>query len=189
MTLGDIMNQIKKYKKGVKNKKCDKFEKDNNNELKQLIILVIVITLILGAIYIVSTILKGKDYSSIFDNSLDVSEIQYDEVIIGNMLKQTENEYYVLILDNEDSYSGIFSNYIETYRSLEYDIKIYTVDLNNIFNISAKEEETNLDDLKFKSTILLKVKDGEIEESIEDSSEIGEKIIKLTKEIENKEEA
>jgi len=183
------MNQIKKYKKGVKNKKEVKVEKKTNNELKQLGILVGVIVLILGAIYIVSIILKGKDYSSIFDNSLDVSEIQHDEVIIGNLLDQSEDEYYVLILDEEDSYSSIFSNYVETYRSLEYDKKIYTVNLNNIFNISSKEEEINLDDLKFKSTILLKVEDGEIEYAIEDSYEIGERILELTKEIENKEEA
>lgn len=185
MALGDMMNQIKKYKKEEKNKKDVKNEVSSNDELKQLCILVIVIVGILGVIYIVSTILKGKDYSSIFDNSLDVSEIQNNEVIIGTMLKQSEEEYYVLILDEEDPYKNIFNNYIETYRSLEYDTKIYTVDLNNIFNKSAKQEETNLDELKFKGTILLKVVDNNIEDAIEDSSEIGEKILEMTKEIED----
>ena len=185
MTLGDKMNQMKKYKKESKNIKHVKVETTSNDELKQLLLLVVVIVAILGVIYIVSTLLKGKDYSSIFDNSLDVSEIQYDEVLVGNMLKQSEEEYYVLVLDEEDSYKEIFTKYIETYRNLEYQTKIYTVDLNNIFNKTAKQEEANYDQLKFKSTVLVKVVDGKIDETIEDSLEIGQRILNMTKELED----
>lgn len=187
MTLGDKMNQIKKYKKESKKQKDVKVEATSNDELKQLLLLVVVIVAILGVIYIVSTLLKGKDYSSIFDNSLDVSEIQYDEVLVGNMLKQSEEEYYVLVLDEEDSYKEIFTNYIETYRNLEYETKIYTVDLNNIFNKTAKQEEADYDHLKFKSTVLLKIVNGKINEVIEDSLEIGQKILDMTKAIEDSE--
>lgn len=189
MTLGENMNKIKKYKKETKNKKDVKTEVTPNDELKQLILLVVIIVAILGVIYIVSTILKGKDYSSIFDNSLDISEIQYDEILVGNMLKQADDEYYVLVLDEEDPYKSIFTNYIETYKNLEYETKIYTVDLNNIFNESAKQEEMDIDNLKFSGTVLLKVEDGEIDYSIEDSSEIVKRILELTKEIEDKKES
>lgn len=186
MSLGDRMNQIKKYQKNnVKTNQVD----SGDHELKKLCLLVVIIVAILGLIYLVSVLVKGTDYSSIFDQSLDVSEMQYDEVIIGNMLKQPEDQYYVLILDKEDPYKEIFDKYIDTYRDLEYETKIYTVDLNNIFNQSAKAEEESIDELKFKGTTLLKIVDHKVDEVIVDSLEIGSTILKMTKEIEDKEEA
>ena len=92
-----------------------------------------------------------------------------------------------LVLDEEDSYKEIFTNYIETYRNLEYETKIYTVDLINIFNKTAKQEEEDYDHLKFKSTVLLKIVNGKINEVIEDSLEIGQKILDMTKAIEDSE--
>lgn len=177
------MNQIKKYQKKEENNKEE--IKESSNELKQLAILVVVILAILGIIYLVSLLFEKKDYSSIFDNSLEVSEIQFDEILVGTMLKQNENSYYVLVMDDEDPYYDVLTTYMETYRKQEYKDKIYTVMLNNIFNKNSKSESTDLSKLEFSTSTLVKVVNGEIKESYLDSYEISEIILKMTKELEN----
>ncbi len=189
MTLGDRMNKSKKMQKNSKiNQQKAVNTSSSSSELRQLITLVVVIVVILFLVYVISSLLKGKDYSSIFDNSLDVSEIQYDEILVGTMLKQGEEEYYVLVLDDEDPYKSILESYFSNYIKLEYTNRVYKVDLGNIFNKTAKSEEASYSgSLKFKGTVLVKVANGEIVETIEDSLEVGNKLIEMTKEIEDQE--
>jgi hypothetical protein len=186
MTVGDKMNKTKKIQRGAKKKEVRKVETvSSNDELGQLLTLIVAIVVILFLVYIISSILKGKDYSSIFDNSLETTEIQYDEVLVGTMLKQPEEEYYVLVIDDEDPYKSIFENYFSNYISLEYTTRMYKVDLGSIFNKDAKAEEASYSGkLRFNKSVLVKVVNGSIEEVIDDSSEIGNKIITMSKEIE-----
>lgn len=178
------MNQIKKYNKAKNKKEVQPVE--SHDELKQLIIIVLVIAIFLFVVYVVSTLLKGKDYSSIFDNSLDTSEIQYDEILVGTILKQLEDTYYVLVLDEEDPYKDILQNYVSSYRNLNYEVKLYTVDLNNLFNKTSKlEEDEDSSKLTFRGTTFLKVENHEIVERIEDSDEIGSMLISMNKELED----
>lgn len=186
---GDIMGKnIKKIannKKGTTKKtvKTDVTRSTSSYDLKQLFIIIVVIVAVLAVVYILSSVFKKKDYSSIFDNNLDVTEIQYDEVLVGTMLDQSEDEYYVLVYDDEDPYAEIFNNHIKSYLEAEYKTRIYTVDLNNIFNRNSKADDYDYDDLKFKSTSLLKIEDGEIESHYEDSIEIEEILVDLLKEV------
>ncbi len=181
------MNKSKKMQKNATKKNFEKKVEpvSSNSELRQLITLVVVIVVILLLVYVVSVLLKGKDYSSIFDNSLDVSEIQRDEVLVGTMLKQPEDEYYVLVIDDDDPYKTTFENYYNNYISLEYETRIYKVDLGSIFNKDAKADEASYSEtLKFNKSVLVKVEDGNIGDVIEDSIEIGNKIIRMSKEVE-----
>lgn len=177
------MNQIKKYQKKEKNN--IEVKEESSNELKQLIILIVFIVAILGVVYLVSVLFEKKDYSYIFDNTIDNSEVQYDEVIVGTMLKQSESSYYVLVLDDVDPYYDVLTKYIENYRNLEYKDKIYTVFLNNIFNKKSKVDEADVSNLKFSGTTLVKVENGIIKDSYYDSYEISEIILKMAKELED----
>lgn len=178
------MNKTKTIQKNAKKKEAGKKVENasSNSELRQLLTLIVVIVVILLLVYVVSSLLKGKDYSSIFDNSLDVSEIQYDEVLVGTMLKQKEEVYYVLVIDDEDPYQKNLNTYFDNYIGLEYDMRIYKVDLSNIFNRSSKSEEASYsDELKFNTSVLMKIENGSIEEVIDDSSEIANKMIEMIK--------
>jgi hypothetical protein len=178
------MKQTRKIQKNTKKQQKVQQQKINSdNEVRQFGLLVIIIVIILFVIYIISSLLKGKDYSSIFDNSLDVNEIQYDEILVGTMLKQNEESYYVLVLDSNDPYTDILKDYVSSYLEEEYTIRLYTVDLNNIFNKSAKAEEFDYDSLKFKGNSLVLVENGIIKETEEDSENISKKLIEMTNEL------
>ena len=172
----------RKYQTKRKNKAIEVTEE---NQLKQLIILIVVIVAILGVVYLVSVLFEKKDYSSIFDNSLDSSEIQYDEILVGTMLKQKDSSYYVLVMDDTDPYYDVLTKYIENYRKLEYTDKIYTVLLNNVLNKNAKSDKTDVSNLKFSGTTLVKMENGTIRNVYSDSFDISNIILDMAKKIED----
>lgn len=188
MFLGEKMNQMRKMQKNTKKEKKTQniqiMPQAPEEEIRRFGLLVLIIVVVLFLVYIISGIVKGKDYSSIFDNGLDVSEIQYKEILIGTMLKQKEEKYQVVVIAKEDPYAEILKKYVQTYLDNEKHTALYTVDLDNLFNRSAKAEETDRDTLKFKSSALLLIENGKIESIEEDSAIIASTLTQMAKELE-----
>ncbi len=153
------------------------------NDLKKLGILIIVIVLILAVIYLCTAKFEHPDDSDIFNNSLQTAKIQYKEIMIGTIFQQGNGDYYVLVIDDKDPFADMLTKAAETYQEQEHKVKLYTVDLNNIFNKSSKAKKSNFekDNLKFKGNTLLTIKDKEIIETIEDSTKINNKLSELNK--------
>lgn len=171
-------------KKNVKNTK--KIEYNNDNEVSKLIKLVIVVTLIVFVFYGI-TVLVNKKIEE--EQPERPATIQYDEILIGNSLKQPNDDYYVMIYDNEDYDVNLYGVYLSIYSQKDEAIRVYTSQLNNPINQGFKAEMSNLDvtninDLKIKSSTLLKISDGKIEESYE-----GEDLVEYLKEISKTDEA
>lgn len=102
------------------------------------------------------------------DKKVDVSQtIQFDEILTGNLLKQNNDEYYVLVYDKEEEFTNMYRAFINIYIKKEDALRVYYSDLNNTFNAQFKNENsnlkiTNIGDLKIKTTTLFKIKDGKI---------------------------
>ncbi len=172
-----------KTKKNVKNIKQNTY--NNDTEISKLIKLIIVVSLIVLIFYGL-TVLVNQEKE--VENPDTPASIQYDEILIGNVLKQPNEEYYVMIYDDEDYDTSLYSTYLDLYKQKDEAIRIYTSQLNNPLNQNFKAEESNLDisdisDLKIQSSTLLKINDGKIEEFYE-----GEKLVEHLKEISKTEE-
>jgi hypothetical protein len=96
--------------------------------------------------------------------------IQYDEILMSNLLKQSNSEYYVLAYDAEDKYYDTYNTYITSYTSKDNALRVYTSILSNGFNRSyydvdaeSKTDISSIEQLKLNSSTLIKVKDGKIE--------------------------
>ena len=166
-------------------KKIKKVEYSDNSEISKLIKLIVIVTLIVLAFYGITAILNNDEEEETQDQS---ATIQYDEILIGNVLKQPNEEYYVMIYDDEDYDTSLYSTYLDLYKQKDEAIRIYTSQLNNPLNQNFKAEESNLDisdisDLKIQSSTLLKINDGKIEEFYE-----GKKLVEHLKEISKTEE-
>ena len=154
----------------------------NENEVGKLIKLIIIVTLIFVAFYVLTILVNKKDTPE--DNTGDDSDvIQYDEILIGNIFEQPNKEYYVMVYDDDDYNASVYSVYLSNYSSKEDAIRVYTAKLGNYFNKSFKAEKSvlNTNDikkLKFKGSTLLKIKNGKITSSYE-----GDKIMNHLKEI------
>ncbi len=168
-----------------KKKNIKKVEYNNDTEISKLIKLVVIVTLIAFAFYGITILINKRTEEETPEES---ATIQYDEILIGNSLKQPNDEYYVMIYDSEDYDIGLYEVYLQLYSRKEDAIRIYTSQLNNPINQGFKADESNLNiddisDLKIKSSTLLKVKDGVIEESYED-----DKLVEYLEEISKTEE-
>ena len=166
-------------------KKIKKVEYSDNSEISKLIKLIVIVTLIVLVFYGITAILNNDEEEETQDQS---ATIQYDEILIGNVLKQPNEEYYVMIYDDEDYDTSLYSTYLDLYKQKDEAIRIYTSQLNNPLNQNFKAEKSNLDisdisDLKVQSSTLLKINNGKIEEFYE-----GEELVEYLKEISKTEE-
>lgn len=169
-----------KMAKKVKNRTIS-----NENEVAKLVKLIIIVTLIFVAFYVLTILVNKKDVEE--TPSDDQASVQYDEILIGNIFKQPNAEYYVMIYDDGDYNASVYSTYLGNYSAKENAIRVYTAKLGNYFNQIFKAEQSvlntnDVDKLKFKGSTLLKIKDGKIESSYE-----GDKITDYLKEISKEE--
>lgn len=151
-----------------------------SSEYKKLVILIIIIATVFLIFYLLTILFTKDNNDDIFKNDLNVSEIQYNEIIVGNMFDKN-GEYYVLLLEENDLYKNIFDSYISTIRNDNK--KIYTVDLSSAFNKKYISYDYSYDknDFKVKGTVLIKIDDNEIKEHYESKDDILNKLKELSK--------
>ena len=139
-------------KKGNKNRRNipKKTSYDNDNQLISLFKIIGVLVIIFGLFYGLTawrTMDKTKK-----TNEETETEIQYDEILIGTIMNQTANEYYVLVADlNADDYSK-YETYVSSFEN-STKLRIYTSDSKNIFNRSYISDTTNASKYVNKTSI------------------------------------
>lgn len=147
-----------------------------NSEVGTLIKIVLVVAAVILLFLLVTNIInrnKEKDANLVTSN-----EIQYDEILVSNILKQKNSTYYVLVYDAKDLYYDTYKLYMDAYKSKENALRFYTSILSSGFNRNYLSKEasnvlvSNINDLKFKGTTLVKVQNGAIVSAYEDSTSI-----------------
>ena len=86
-------------KKGNKNRRNTpkKISYNSENQMMTLFKIIIVLIVIFGVFYGL-TLWRTRD-KALDDTDVKETEIQYDEILVGTLLKQNDNEYYVLYAD------------------------------------------------------------------------------------------
>lgn len=147
-----------------------------NSEAGTLIKIVLIVAAVILLFLLITNIINS--YKEKDKNLVTSNEIQYDEILVSNILNQKKSTYYVLVYDAEDLYYDAYKIYIDAYKSKENALRFYTSILSNGFNKNyfSKEESnvivSNTNDLKFKGTTLVKVQNGAIVSAYEDSTSI-----------------
>lgn len=157
---------------------------NQNIEMGNLFKIILIILVFFGIFYILTYYIqenKKNDQKNLNDNS-SVPIIQYEEILIGNMLEQNENEYYVLIVQ-EDDYKTRYKEYLKQYSNQN---KFYYSYINNGLNKRYISDSSNLNvsnvsELRIKENTLLKISSKKVVESYEGNSKIMEKFIELNK--------
>lgn len=155
-------------------------------EIGNMVKIILIIVMVFGMFYILTYYIQQKqnnnnsNYNSNDDDLVTI--IQYDEILIGSILAQSEDSYYVLITNQKD-YENRYNEYISRYNNNN---KFYYSIIDNGLNGKYKSETSNLNieniqDLKISSTTLLKIIDGKIVEYYDGDSEVMQAIIKINK--------
>ena len=75
---------------------------ETNNELINLIKIVVIVCVILLAFYFITLLVNKKTKGSVFGNDDSVAVIQYDKIIVGEILNRPDNNYLVLVKKEND---------------------------------------------------------------------------------------
>ena len=134
-----------KKKMHDKNQKIYGEIKSSNDEVTKLVELIFVILVIFAAFYLITTWVTKKEKNTPKQDlgTIQDSVIQYDDILLGNLLKQNKEEYYVLLIDKKTEKSKFSSN-LSTYQEKEGSLKIYISYLDEAFNQPYKKEESHL---------------------------------------------
>lgn len=147
----------------------------SSNEVSNLLKIILAVTAVFLVFYgITSLVTKNKKQET--TDTEDVT-IQYDEILLGALLEQTNSDYFVLVTTEEDMYVDTYNTYISTYKNKENAIRIYTANLDSGFNKNYKSEESNLNistikDLKLKTSTLFRISNGQISSYYEGNEQI-----------------
>lgn len=158
---------------------------ETNNELVNLIKIIVIVCVILLAFYFITVFVSKKTKGSAFSNDDSVAVIQYDKIIVGEILNRPNSSYLVLVQKENDVNSNLYQSYLSIYSGKENALKVYNVDLSEVFNLNYVGDETILNNgiqnYKFSDTTLIKVSDGNISDSYVGSAAIENYLKELIK--------
>ena len=138
------------------------------SESTKFIVILLCIVAFIGMLWLVDTLKNNKNDEE--KSETKTATINYNEVLVGNMLEQKYDNYlvYAYNKDEEDSSS---IEYLLT--SAEH---YYKLNLDIANNLPAVAEKSNfkgtIDKIKFKGTTLLLIEKGKIVKYYEGSEEI-----------------
>lgn len=162
-----------------KNKKAIKEEiviTTANDEFKKLTKVLVSVVVIFTLFFVITYFVTKEDKEPIVDPIVK-TEIQYDEILIGELLNQNNSEYYVLVTKESDKYVGLYNAYLTIYNKKENASRVYTANLNNVFNKTYMSTESQfsfayIKDIRFKQTTMLKIQNKQIISHYEAKEEI-----------------
>lgn len=107
---------------------------DNGTEVSKLVKLVIIVTVIFVIFYGITVLVNKKEENPGNNSNGQTVSIQYDEILIGNILTQPNDEYYVMIYDSDDTNSVVYNSYLQLYQQKRDALRYYKQPrLNNDF--------------------------------------------------------
>ena len=153
-------------------------------------IIIIVVSLIFGIFYLITTLLVDEDTENKIENENSVV-VDNTKITLGQLLTRTEEKYYVLATMPslysksyiKTDYIEIYNNYINKYKSKENSIKFYYIDLDDALNKKYVNDELNIDDdiskLSLNDEVLFKIENGKIVKYYVGKDQIIEKLSKI----------
>ena len=148
---------------------------DDKTIIRFVIILVIVLLCCVGFYFATKYIVNKEENET---NETKEVEINNDVAIIGTMLNKKDNEYYVLIFDNNSKDIYTYQMLLSQYKAKDNSLKVYTVDLGNALNKPYYDKDntnpkaTELKDLRFGDITLIKVENKKITNAYESVDEV-----------------
>ena len=150
-------------------------EVENSIEIKKLLLLVLVVTAIFFIFYGITILVLKKDKEDSKKEDI-VTQIDFNKILVSQLLEQPEENYYVLLTIENDANKTTYDSLIEEYYKIETHKKIYYANLNDPLNKSFMGDKTSLEgnvkDFKFDKSALVEIESGSIKSIYEGSTDI-----------------
>ena len=177
----------KNMNKGSKHQNMTITGSDNNEAFKLLKIFLILMVCFFIFYTITYYVTEKMNHSSEGNGAVSdrIASIQYDQILVGTMLKQKRDSYYVLLDKQSDQAHTLYSNLLATYAEKDKSLKVYTIDMDEPLNKNYFTDKSNitnnLENFKINKATFIKVEDGEIVNSYEGYDSILKQLKEMTK--------
>ena len=176
------MKKIKKIEKNIEKK--SNVKESEHHELKSFLCLVGVVVILFGCFYGITEFINSRPKKK--ETEVASETIQYKEILVGEILNRKEDVYYVLVEAKNDFYNDLYVAYLETYISENEKSNYYTVNLEDPLNQLYLSDKTSVkgNDISkytFNTTALIKVKNGKMEKSYVNQTDILSALNKILK--------
>lgn len=169
-----------------KNEKTASSTIASSDEMGKLIKIIVVLIVIVAAFYGLTVIITKFQKTSTPERNKNTvpAVIQYDEILIGTILNQARDEYYVLIQKDDDQYRTLTSYYLQKYSSNSKSLKVYMSNMNSIYNEfyiseTSNVRTNNINEFRVSTITLVKIKNHEIVEAYEGLDDVESAFKKL----------
>lgn len=141
----------------------------NSDEVGRLIKMVVIVTVVFLLFYAVTLIVTKEKKQEVLKTP---ATIQYKEILLGNILKQPNDNYYVLAFTSDDAYSIYYETKLDGQKT-----KYYKVNIDNPLNSNFVSDKSNLNvsditDLKVSQSTLFEIKNKKIIKTYEGNEKI-----------------
>lgn len=156
---------------------------EKTNELKKLLIFIFIVVIVFAVFYgLTMVVIKNKKNNQ--ETEQENTTIQYEQIMIGNMYKQNEEQYYVLVEMPDDQNITSYERNRYSYISKDNSLKMYIADLSKAFNKKYIGTSSNFDDKFpiFSQSTVLKIENDIIVEAYEGFDQINNLFSKLNSE-------
>ena len=137
------------------------------HQIKNLIIITIILVAIIGIIYLLSALFITKELDWFKNDVEQTNKLTDNTILASKIFDQSEEEYYVYFYDYDDEEEQI-SNIVSSLK----EHKVYRVDTGSALNKNYISEESNksakkLEELKVKASTIIKISGDAIVEYYE----------------------
>jgi len=149
--------------------KIEKYDNEEVNMVKKLIVILIVVVLfVLGFYFLTDKVVVKEKQDEV------KTEINYDNATVGTILNRPYDEYLVLLYNSKESEAAYYGTLLANYSG---DKKVYFVDLSLKSNEAYIGEKSSgkfskVEDAKFSGPTLLEINDGKVKTFLETKEEI-----------------
>lgn len=161
----------------MKKKQKRNLYKTNNTDMEysKIIKIAIGVIIIIGLTYFVTALVSGEiKFGKDKEEVKEETSIQYEEIMVGQMLNRSESEYYVLLFNFTDSFASYYLSLKDTYSQGDDALPFYIIDLEKHVNKEYVledgeyliEKPVRLVDFKATSPTIVKIKDRKVVERI-----------------------
>ncbi len=142
-----------------------------DEELRNVLIISISVLVIIVLFFWITAVRLNQPYEIRVPEFTINNEIKFDKILIGEMFNLPEENYFVYVRDENNPNDMLFESLVAT-NDLGY--RHYEANLNSFFNYHFLAEESNQDknNLQFKTSTILLIKDNQIVEFLEEKDEV-----------------
>lgn len=159
--------------------------KETITDVKKLIILSATFLVVFMAFYFLTTaILSNKNNSNNKEKETIGREVSEETILLSQLLKQSEDKYFVLAIFEDDQMTALYDKYITLYKKTYTDAKFYYVDMGDALNKNNIGTEnvitSDVRDIKIAEPTLFVVENDKIVTSVSGATSITKYFNSLT---------